>query len=87
MNPIQEPLRTVLQKYCHVETYCPQLLKEAINSGNGFPYDVALFKSQLREAIDNQSISPDEYEKITEEDFDSQEDLQAWLEELWSEIP
>ena len=25
-------------------------------------------------------------ESLTEEDFDSQDDLQAWLEELWSEL-
>lgn len=46
-----------------------------------------LFKAQLREAIDNKLISPEEYEELTEEVFDSQEDLQVWLEVFWSELP
>ncbi|WP_020408554.1 hypothetical protein [Hahella ganghwensis] len=53
----------------------------------GFPYDINLFKSQLKEAIEKELISPQEYEELTEEDFDSQQDLQVWLEELLSELP
>jgi hypothetical protein len=84
---IKEPLKTILRKYCHVECYDPQLIREVISTAKGFPYDVELFKAQLREAIDNKLISPEEYEELTEEDFDSQEDLQVWLEEFWSELP
>ena len=86
MSQIQEPLKTVLKKYCHVETYDPQLLRNAVSTGQGFPYDADLFKAQLRDAIDTRSITPQEYEALTEEDFDTQEDLQAWLEELWTDI-
>ena len=86
MNQIKEPLNIVLRKFCQVECYDPQLLKEAMNTGQGFPYDVDLFKIQLREAIDNKLISPKVYEELTEEDFDTQEDLQEWLEELWKEL-
>ncbi|TBW46403.1 hypothetical protein EZI54_23240 [Marinobacter halodurans] len=86
MSQIKEPLRTILRKYCHIECYDPQILREAISTGHGFPYDIDLFKAQLREAIDMKLISPDEYEALTEEDFDSQDDLQAWLEELWDEL-
>ncbi|MET1255734.1 hypothetical protein [Aliikangiella maris] len=77
MSQIKEPLKTILRKYCHVECYDPLLMKNAISTGNGFPYDAELFKSQLREAIDNKLISPQEYEELTEEDFDSQADLQV----------
>lgn len=83
---IKEPLKTILRKYCHVECCDPQLIREAISTGKGFPYDVQLFKAQLREAIDNNLISTADYEELTEEDFDSQEELQAWLEEFWSEL-
>ena len=76
---IKEPLKTILRKYCHVECYDPQLIRQVIRTGKGFPYDVDLFKTQLREAIDNELISPTEYEELTEEDFDSQEDLQGKL--------
>lgn len=87
MTKIKEPLKTVLRKYCHVECYNPQLIREAVISGHGFPYDIMLVKAQLREAIDNQLITPEEYEELTDEDFDSQQDLQLWLERLFSELP
>ena len=77
MNQIEEPLKTILKSYCHVECYDPVILRNAMISGKGFPYDANLFKFQLREAIDRKSISPEDYEALTEEDFDSQEDLQA----------
>ena len=86
MSEIKEPLKTILRKYCHVETYDPQLLRQAVTTGVGFPYDIKLFREQLREAIDNKIITPELYEELTEEDFDSQEDLQNWLKELLSEI-
>ncbi|MES9859418.1 MAG: hypothetical protein ABW157_12045 [Candidatus Thiodiazotropha sp. LLP2] len=84
---IKEPLRTILRKYCHVECYDPQLIREVVSTGKGFPYDVELVKVQLREAIDKKLISPAEYEELTEEDFDSQDDLLVWLEEFLSELP
>ena len=86
MSQVKEPLKTVLRKYCQVECYDPQLLREVIRTGQGFPYDVELLKKQLREAIDMKLITPQVYEELTDEDFDSQEELQRWLEVLWSEI-
>ena len=86
MNNVKEPLKTVLRKYCHIECYDARLLKEAVSTGRGFPYDIQLFRTQLREAIDMKSISIYEYEQLTEEDFDTQEDLQKWLGELWDDV-
>lgn len=63
------------------------MIKNAINSEKGFPYDVETVKHQLREAIDNKLISLEDYEELTEEDFESQDDLQAWLEEFLVELP
>ncbi|CCN85686.1 hypothetical protein VIBNISFn27_1100002 [Vibrio nigripulchritudo SFn27] len=65
----------MLKKHCHIECYDPELLKRDIVSGKGFPCHFELFKEQLREAIDEKLISPFEYEQLTEEDFDSIEDL------------
>ena len=80
MSKIKEPLKTVLRKYFHIESYDSQFLRNVMNTGESLPYDIALFKAQLREAIDMKLISPEEYENLTEEDFDSQDDLQCWLE-------
>ncbi|CCN72614.1 hypothetical protein VIBNISFn118_630004 [Vibrio nigripulchritudo SFn118] len=86
MCDIKEPLRTVLRKYCHIECYDAELIKRAVNSGKGFPYEIELFKLQLREAIDQSSICPVEYEQLTDEDFDSVEELNEWLEELLCDL-
>ncbi|GLQ70777.1 hypothetical protein [Vibrio penaeicida] len=86
MNNFKEPLKTVLKKYCHIECYDPELIKRAVVSGKGFPYDFELFKEQLRDAIDQNLISPSEYEQLTEEDFDSRENLNEWLEELLDDL-
>lgn len=87
MSNIKEPLRTILKKYYQVESYDPDLIRNVIISKKGFPCDVELFKTQLREAIDNNLISPEEYEELTDEDFDSQEELQLWLEDILEELP
>lgn len=31
-------------------------------------------------------ISPEQYESLTGEDFDTQEELNSWLQELWNEL-
>ncbi|GAA3952755.1 hypothetical protein [Allohahella marinimesophila] len=87
MSQIKEPLRSVIKEFYQIECYDPQLISRAIITGKGFAYDSELFRTQLREAIDKNLISPEEYEALTDEDFDTQEDLNAWLEEMYSEIP
>ncbi|MAM89587.1 MAG: hypothetical protein CME36_19995 [unclassified Hahellaceae] len=87
MSQIKEPLRSIISKYYQVELYDPQRIREVIVSGRGFPCSAEVFRSQLREAIDGNLISPEEYEALTDEEFETQEDLNAWLEEMYSEIP
>ncbi|MBB1487260.1 hypothetical protein [Oceanospirillum sediminis] len=84
---IKEPLRTVLEKYCYIECYNLKLIKDILSSGRPVPYDAELVKAQLKETIEYELISPEEYEQLTEEDFDSRDELQAWLQELWDELP
>lgn len=43
------------------------------------PERAALFKVELSDAINNNSLPKSKYEELTDEDFDSQEDLVAWL--------
>lgn len=86
MNKIAEPLRSILRDYYHVEVYDPDILRMDIGHGESYPYDSDLIKSQLREAIDLNLISLTEYEELTDEDFDSLEDLHKWLEEIYLEL-
>ncbi|WP_339144260.1 hypothetical protein [Pseudoalteromonas galatheae] len=86
MNKLEDPLRTILKTYCHVESYDPSILRRAVGIGENYPYDLIKVRAQLREAIDLSLISLAEYEELTGEDFDSIEDLHEWLKELYSEL-
>lgn len=86
MNQLEDPLRIVLKIYCHVESYEPSILRRAVGIGTNYPYDLIKVRAQLREAIDLNLISLTDYEKLTDEEFDSIEDLHEWLEELYLEL-
>lgn len=83
MKHIPEPLRSILNTYCHVE-WAEQMnsLSTDVNKKDWF-YNVKLFKEQLRDAIYHPNFSLKEYEKITNEDFDTKEDLILRLREVW----
>ena len=52
-----------------------------------FPNRARKFKQELADAILNHRISPEEFEKVTELDRDSQEDVDKFLtEELWEQL-
>ena len=52
-----------------------------------FPNRARTFKRELADAILNHSISPDEFEKITDVDQDSQEDVDNFLTtEIWDPL-
>lgn len=83
---LKEPLRSILINYYQVEAYDLEFIRAGINSGGGFSRDYDLFVVQLREAIDKNLIFLAEYERYTGQDFDSQEDLTAWLENIYSDL-
>jgi len=83
---VPEPLATILYTYCNVNAmteHWVDSLKIGIRHSES---QGRLFRSQLANAILHRSITPDDYERLTEEDFDSQDDLQAWLRELWPQL-
>jgi hypothetical protein len=52
----------------------------------GSPERASLFRLQLEEAIQYNTITPKKYEQLTEEDFDSQADLNVWLHKTWKAL-
>ena len=82
---LQEPISHFLKTYCIVEAPDIVKLKKYVQSSIESERTL-LFRDQLADAIVNNSITPEQYEKITGEDFDSQEDLNKWLKELWNNI-
>ncbi|MCE0559319.1 hypothetical protein [Motilimonas sp. E26] len=85
MYEIENPLKDVLRYYCHVETYDPVILREVMDKENG-PFDKDICNGQLEHAIEFKKITPNLYEQLTDEDFDSQEEVQDRLIEIWQDI-
>lgn len=80
-----DPLADFLKSYCNVNAVSvDSLVRDLQNSIR--PEVASEFRKQLAAAIKNQSMSPEQYETLTGEDFDSQEALIEWLEELWTHL-
>lgn len=84
MNSIPEPLKSILNDYCHVEWAEEMMELPSDLAKNDWVYDASLFKKQLKEAILNLKFSIHDYEEATGEDFDSEEALLDRLKEVWS---
>ncbi len=82
---IPNPLADVLKRHCNVNAFVknwPQHLSDELNSYEN-PLQAQNFKNQLFKIITEKSIDTQEYEHLTGEDVDSQEDLLIWLKQLW----
>lgn len=75
-------LSNVLRNYCNVnarDRRWTDAIREFLQRD---PQRGAQFKTELDAAIDNGTLSAAECERLTDEDFDTQEDLVEWLKEL-----
>jgi hypothetical protein len=83
---IPEPLSTILSTYCDVNAIeMVDYLHDDIKDHKIAPDKAKLFREQLLDAIENKTITPDQYKALTgENEYTTQEDLQDWLAELWS---
>lgn len=79
---IEEPLRHYLKTYCDVNAVEINELRKQIRNPK-IPERANAFRKQLASTIVNKSLNPEEYEALTGEDFDNQEELETWLRELW----
>jgi hypothetical protein len=81
-------LISVLRRYCNVNVSFsdwPKLLIEELNHPN-HPDRAKQFQQQLAYAILNGTISPAEYERLTEEDLETSEEVEERLRELWKDL-
>ena len=84
-NTLPNALVHYLKTYCNVNAPLIDDLRKIIRKEKS-PERSKEFRFQLADAIVLQNISLSQYENLTDEDFDTQEDLTNWLRELWSEI-
>lgn len=84
-----DPLPYVLENYCNVNALSDdwaERVMRLLKHSSGLPNRECRFKQQLAEAILNRTITPAEYERLTDEDFDTPEDLETRLRELWFDV-
>jgi hypothetical protein len=84
-NDIQDPLADLLKSYCNVNAVSIRDLTHDLRTSIN-PEIAKKFRQQLADAISKKTISPEQYESLTGEDFDTQEELNSWLQELWNEL-
>ena len=84
-NDIPDPLADLLKSYCNINAVSiSDLTHDLHNSINS--EIVKEFRQQLADAINKKTISLKQYEELTGKDFDTQEELNLWLQELWNEL-
>lgn len=85
---IEEPLAEILSSYCDVNAIeMIDYLRDDIRNGRIKPEKVTLFREQLINAIENKTITPEQYKALTgENEYSTQAELQIWLRELFSII-
>ena len=87
-KPVPELLAHVLKTYCNVNYFTSdwhERVKRMLNNPN-FPDKAAQFRKELAEAIVHHTITPKQYEELTDEEFDTPEDLEKWLREVWRDF-
>lgn len=85
-NNINETFADILKGYCDVNAFeMVDYLAEVVNDGRMRPEKASIFKEELLNAIKNQTLTPSQYKKLTNDDeYDTQEKLQMWLRELYT---
>ncbi len=87
--PSPNYLGSVLRRYCHVGVYGDGDWRAALDRElyhPAFPDRTRQFKAELAEAILRGTITTAEYETLTGEEFDSQDELSQWLREFWRDL-
>ena len=80
-----ELLESVLRRYFHVEVLSgdwQEVLQRELNFV-GAPTRAAEFRRQLSDAILKRSITPAEYERLTEDELETQDEVEERLMYLW----
>ena len=82
---VPDPLARLLYTYCDVNALgdrFPEELRLVLEAPE-HPRRGEMFRQQLADAILRRTVTPAQYESLTGHDFDTPEDLEKWLRELW----
>lgn len=78
-----EILKDRLAGYCNVNAFDLAGLKENLQDPDNADIN-AIFRAELREAIDGAALNVQEYEDLTGEDFDTDEDMRDLLRGIFA---
>lgn len=81
-------LESALERYCHVESLgsdWQECLKRELAHPR-FPHRPKEFRHQLAYAILNKTISPSQYEGLTDLELETDEEVVQELKELWADL-
>ncbi len=79
---LPDPIRDVLRSCLNVEAAEALALLPYYLGGQTDEQTAATFAQQLRYVIEKDVVNPVQFEALTDEDFDTQEDLRHWLIEI-----
>jgi hypothetical protein len=85
MKMFPEPMSRVLRDFCHVEWYEVAELAEIVRSGAA-KFDVAALKSQIEATLANSVGIADPINKLTANEFESDVEARAWLEDVYQAV-
>ncbi len=85
MREVPNPLGQVLREYLHVEWYELDELASEVQSPH-WGVNLEDFKQQLRTSITQKNLPIDEVCRLTGQEFQNQQELTAWLVEVWSKL-
>ena len=85
MKKILDPMKTILQLYCHVECYeVHEIASDMIQPS--WKIDVLMLKKQLEEIFQNPNEYINEINEITANEFESCEELKELLVDILDQI-
>ena len=85
---VPEPLASILYTHFDVNAFTPDWptsLQHELARPESRERE-QMFRRQLADALLHRSITIEDYERLTGEDFDTEDDLQRWLAEVWKRL-
>jgi len=85
---VPEPLASILRTHFDVNAFTPDWpmsLQRELRRPESRERE-QMFRRQLADAVLHRNLKIEDYEKLTGEDFDTEDELQRWLAEVWKRL-
>ena len=85
MIAFEEPIGRVLKDFCHVEWYEVNELAALVDSGAA-KFDVNALRQQFESLLSQPNGIAIQINKLTANEFDSDEEARVWLEDIYRKV-